>query len=82
MSYWVEIHCDGMSKNGKNDLARYNDADCHSYSSADIGAMVNRLPGAMQALQIRAREAKWKRRGGKWLCPYCAPRLISAGKQT
>lgn len=72
MSYWVEIHCDGMSTRRRNDLARYSDDGCYSFSNDNIGAMVDRLPGTIRTLTIRAKEQRWKRRGGKWLCPRCA----------
>lgn len=77
MSYWIEIHCDAVTRRGTGELARYNDSECHSFGNDNPGVMVRGLNSA-DMVKWQAKNRKWQNRGLRWFCPSCA--AITAGK--
>lgn len=71
MSYWVEIHCDAITRRGTGEPARQHDDECFSFHNNNPGVMVRGLNSA-DMVKWQAKNSKWQQRGLRWFCPACA----------
>lgn len=74
MSYWIELHCDGL-KDGRdpNNILR---PFCYTHENNNVmeggGNSIVSRDRTFARIKEEARNRGWIKYKGKWFCPNCA----------